>query len=101
MLGDTAVAVNPMDERYKGSSANMPILPLVGRKLRIIADDYVDETFGSGMVKVTPAHDPNDFLIGQRHALEQINIMDERGSLNSSVPHHISGWIDSRPGRKL
>jgi valyl-tRNA synthetase len=91
MLGDTAVAVSPRDERYKNLIGKNAVLPLVGRKLPVIADDYVDETFGTGMVKVTPAHDPNDFLIGQRHNLEQVNIFDERGYLNTSVPKQYAG----------
>lgn len=99
MLGDTAIAVNPRDERYKDMVGRFAILPLVNRRIPIIADDYVDETFGSGMVKVTPAHDPNDFLIGQRHHLEQINILDEKGILNSSVPQQYEG-LDRTEGRK-
>jgi len=99
MLGDTAIAVNPRDERYKHLVGKFAILPLVNRRIPIIADDYVDETFGSGMVKVTPAHDPNDFLIGQRHNLEQINILDEKGILNSSVPDQYRG-LERTEGRK-
>ncbi len=99
MLGDTAIAVNPHDERYKALVGKSAILPLVGRKLRIIADDFVDETFGTGMVKVTPAHDPNDFLMGQRHHLEQINILDEKGHLNWSVPKQYAG-LDRFEARK-
>ena len=100
MLGDTAIAVNPRDERYKALVGKSAILPLVGRKLRIIADDFVDATFGTGMVKVTPAHDPNDFLLGQRHHLEQINILDEKGHLNRSVPIQYAG-LDRFEARKL
>jgi valyl-tRNA synthetase len=99
MLGDTAIAVNPRDARYKGLVGKHAVLPLVGRRIPIIADDYVDESFGTGMVKVTPAHDPNDFLIGQRHNLEQINILDEKGFLNTAVPHQYSG-IDRFLARK-
>ena len=99
MLGDTAVAVSPRDERYRELVGKHAILPLAGRKLPIIADDYVDETFGSGMVKVTPAHDPNDFLIGQRHHLEQVNILDEKGYLNTSVPKKYVG-MERFEGRK-
>jgi valyl-tRNA synthetase len=99
MLGDTAIAVNPKDSRYKSIVGKFAVLPLVGRRIPIIADDYVDETFGTGMVKVTPAHDPNDFLIGQRHNLEQINILDEKGFLNSSVPRQYAG-IDRFQARK-
>jgi valyl-tRNA synthetase len=99
MLGDTAIAVNPRDDRYKVLVGKSAILPLVGRKLRIIADDFVDATFGTGMVKVTPAHDPNDFLLGQRHHLEQINILDEKGHLNWSVPKEYAG-LDRFEARK-
>ena len=99
MLGDTAIAVNPHDVRYKALVGKSAILPLVGRRLPIIADDYVDETFGSGMVKVTPAHDPNDFLMGQRHQLEQISILEENGFLNSSVPRAYAG-LDRFEARK-
>ncbi|MCX6134060.1 MAG: valine--tRNA ligase [Ignavibacteriales bacterium] len=99
MLGDTAIAVNPRDTRYESIVGKYAILPLVGRRIPIIADDYVDESFGTGMVKVTPAHDPNDFLIGQRHNLEQINILDEKGFLNEAVPQQYSG-IDRFQGRK-
>lgn len=91
MLGDTAIAVNPKDERYKKLIGKHAILPIVGRKLPIIADDYVDSSFGTGMVKVTPAHDQNDFLMGQRHNLPQINIFNEDGTLNESVPKQYEG----------
>ena len=77
MLGDTAVAVNPDDERYKDIVGKYLILPLVGRKLQIIADQYVDMGFGTGFVKMTPCHDPNDFEVGLRHNLEQIQILDD------------------------
>lgn len=91
MLGDAAIAVNPKDERYKKLIGKHAILPIVGRKLPIIADEYVDSTFGTGMVKVTPAHDQNDFLMGQRHNLPQINIFNEDGTLNESVPKQYEG----------
>ena len=87
MLGDTAVAVHPEDNRYKDLIGKTIELPLVGRKIPIIADKYVDPEFGTGCVKVTPAHDPNDFLIGERHNLEFINIMNEDASMNSNVPN--------------
>ena len=77
MLGDTAVAVNPNDERYKDIVGKYVILPLVDRKLMIIADDYVDMEFGTGFVKMTPCHDPNDFEVGKRHNLEEIQILDD------------------------
>ena len=87
MLGDTAVAVNPRDKRYKDLVGKTITLPLVGRKIPIIADSYVDLDFGTGCVKVTPAHDPNDFAMGKRHELEFINIMNEDASMNSEVPN--------------
>ena len=77
MLGDTAIAVNPNDERYKYLKEKKISLPIVDRDIPIIFDDYVDPDFGTGCVKITPAHDPNDFLIYERHKLEIINIMNE------------------------
>ena len=77
MLGDTAVAVNPDDDRYKDIVGKYLILPLVGRRIQIIADQYVDMEFGTGFVKMTPCHDPNDFEVGLRHNLEQIQILDD------------------------
>ena len=82
LLGDTGIAVNPEDERYTHLVGKTAILPLVGRELPIVADDYVDKDFGSGAVKMTPAHDPNDFGVGERHNLEQINVMNEDGTMN-------------------
>ncbi len=82
MLGDTAVAVNPHDTRYQSLIGKTVILPLVGRKIPIIADEFVDPNFGTGCVKVTPAHDPNDFHLGQRHNLPMINILNKDGSIN-------------------
>jgi valyl-tRNA synthetase len=82
MLGDVAVAVNPNDERYKSLIGRMLVLPLMNREIPIIADDYVDKDFGTGCVKITPAHDPNDFEIGLRHNLEQINVMDTHAVIN-------------------
>ncbi|HZI58949.1 MAG TPA: valine--tRNA ligase, partial [Verrucomicrobiae bacterium] len=84
MLGDTAVAVNPKDERYKGLFGKKLRLPLMDREIPIIADDFADPQFGSGAVKVTPAHDPNDFQIGLRHNLAQINIMDDQARINEN-----------------
>jgi valyl-tRNA synthetase len=84
MLGDTAVAVNPRDERYKNIVGKKLRLPLMDREIPIIADDFVDPQFGSGAVKVTPAHDPNDFQIGLRHGLAQINVMDEQARINEN-----------------
>ena len=82
MLGDTGIAVNPEDERYKHLVGKHAILPLIGRELIIVADDYVDLEFGTGAVKMTPAHDPNDFGVGQRHNLEESNVMNEDGTMN-------------------
>ncbi len=83
MLGDTAVAVNPADERYTHLVGKTLILPLVGREIPVIADDYVDLEFGTGCVKITPAHDPNDFMVGQRHGLPVIRVMDDNAKINS------------------
>jgi valyl-tRNA synthetase len=85
MLGDTALAVSPKDQRYKKYVGQTAILPILDREIPIIADDYVDPEFGTGVVKVTPAHDPNDFQIGLRHDLEQINIMNPDASLNEKA----------------
>lgn len=85
MLGDTAVAVHPEDERYQHLIGKTVILPIVNREIPIIADDYVDKEFGSGVVKITPAHDPNDFEVGLRHNLEQIIVMDESGKMNENA----------------
>ncbi len=82
LLGDTAVAVNPNDERYKDLVGKMLILPLVGREIPVIADDYVDIEFGTGCVKITPAHDPNDFEVGLRHNLEQIKVLNDDATIN-------------------
>ncbi|MCW1926984.1 valine--tRNA ligase [Bhargavaea beijingensis] len=82
MLGDTAVAVHPDDERYKHLIGKTVKLPIVGREIPIVADDYVEMDFGSGAVKITPAHDPNDFEIGNRHNLERVLVMNEDGSMN-------------------
>jgi valyl-tRNA synthetase len=84
MLGDTAVAVNPQDERYRHLIGQFIRLPIKDRLIPIIADEYVDPTFGSGCVKVTPAHDPNDFEMGQRHQLPLINILNKDGTLNEN-----------------
>ncbi len=84
MLGDTAVAVHPEDERYQHLIGKMLILPLVGREIPIVADTYVEHDFGTGVVKITPAHDPNDFEVGLRHNLPVINIMDESGVINEN-----------------
>jgi len=83
LLGDTAVAVNPEDERYKDLVGKTLILPLVGREIPVIADEYVDKEFGTGCVKITPAHDPNDFMVGERHGLEKIKVMNDDATINS------------------
>ena len=83
MFGDTAVAVNPEDENTKHLIGKTLILPLVGREIPVIADDYVEIGFGTGCVKITPAHDPNDFLVGQRHNLEQIKVMNDDATMNA------------------
>jgi valyl-tRNA synthetase len=88
MLGDTAVAVHPEDDRYKHLIGKTLILPIIGREIPIIADDYVDREFGSGAVKITPAHDPNDFEIGVRHQLPMILIMDESGKMNDNAAQY-------------
>ncbi|MBF6633636.1 MAG: valine--tRNA ligase, partial [Planococcus sp. (in: Bacteria)] len=85
MLGDTAVAVHPKDERYQHLIGKKVILPIIGREMEIVADDYVDMEFGSGAVKITPAHDPNDFEIGNRHNLERVLIMHEDGTMNENA----------------
>ena len=81
--GDTAVAVNPKDERYAHLIGKKVVLPLTGREIPVISDDYVDREFGTGIVKITPAHDPNDFLVGKRHGLEEINIMTDDAHMNA------------------
>ena len=89
--GDTAVAVNPKDERYAHLVGKNVILPLTGREIPVISDDYVDREFGTGIVKITPAHDPNDFLVGKRHNLEQINIMNGDGTMNELAGARYAG----------
>src|ERR1700723_3550227 len=84
MLGDTAVAIHPEDERYTRLHASQLRVPLVGREIPIILDEWVSREFGTGAVKVTPAHDPNDFALGQRHHLPAINVMDERAQINEN-----------------
>ncbi len=82
LLGDTAVAVNPEDERYQDLIGKMLELPLTGREIPVVADSYVDKEFGTGCVKITPAHDPNDFEVGKRHSLPEINIMNDDATIN-------------------
>ncbi len=84
MLGDTAVAVNPEDERYKGIIGRKLMLPIMNRELPIVADSYVDMEFGTGVVKITPGHDPNDFEVGRRHGLPEINILNDDATINEN-----------------
>ena len=99
LLGDTAVAVNPKDHRYKRYIDKIAIVPIVDRKVKIIGDNYVSTEQGSGALKVTPAHDFNDFDIGKRHKLEFINILEKNGKLNNSVPKDFAG-MDRFEARK-
>ncbi len=85
MLGDTAIAVHPEDERFKHLIGKTVILPIVGREIPIVGDDYVEMDFGSGVVKITPAHDPNDFEVGNRHNLERVLVMNEDGTMNANA----------------
>lgn len=88
LLGDTAVAVNPNDDRYKDIVGKTLILPLVGREIPVVADDYVDIEFGTGVVKITPAHDPNDFEVGKRHDLAVINVMTDEAKIVDDYPEY-------------
>ncbi|MDQ0158765.1 valine--tRNA ligase [Alkalibacillus salilacus] len=88
MLGDTAVAVHPEDERYNHLIGQKVILPIIGREMEIVGDEYVDMEFGSGAVKITPAHDPNDFEIGERHDLERVLVMHENGTMNENAAQY-------------
>jgi valyl-tRNA synthetase len=97
MLGDTAVAVHPDDPRYARLVGKTVELPLTGRRIPIIADDHVDPTFGTGAVKVTPAHDPNDFEIGRRHDLPSLTIMDEHGVITAHGPFQGLDRFEARP----
>ena len=100
MLGDTGIAVNPNDERYQHLIGKHVILPIVNREIPIFSDSYVDKEFGTGAVKVTPAHDPNDFDMGQRNNLDTINILNPDGTLNNNVPDSFIGK-DRLGARKL
>ncbi|WP_341717222.1 valine--tRNA ligase [Micromonospora sp. FIMYZ51] len=97
MLGDTAVAVHPDDERYRHLIGTEVELPLTGRRIPIVGDAHVDPAFGTGMVKVTPAHDPNDFEIGQRHNLPALTVMDERGVITAPGPFEGLDRFEARP----
>lgn len=90
MLGDTAIAVHPEDERYQHLIGKTVMLPLMSREIPIVADDYVEMDFGTGVVKITPAHDPNDFEVGKRHDLPQINVMNDDGSMNELAGKYVS-----------
>jgi valyl-tRNA synthetase len=97
MLGDTAVAVHPDDERYAHLVGKEVVLPLTGRRIPVIADEQVDPAFGTGAVKVTPAHDPHDFEIGQRHGLPALSILDERGNITAHGPFEGLDRFEARP----
>ncbi len=99
LLGDTAVAVNPDDDRYKDIVGKTLILPLVGREIPVIADSYVDKEFGTGCVKITPAHDPNDFEVGKRHDLEEINVLNDDATINENGGKYVG--MDRYEARKL
>ena len=88
LLGDTAVAVNPKDERYRDAVGKMLTLPLVGRQIPVVADDYVESDFGTGVVKITPAHDPNDFEVGRRHGLPVLNVMTPDAKITDEYPKY-------------
>ena len=98
LLGDTAVAVNPHDERYAGMEGRLLTLPLVGREIPIVYDDYVEKDFGTGAVKITPAHDPNDFEVGSRHDLEIIRVMNDDGTMNENAGKYVG--MDRDAARK-
>ena len=97
MLGDTAVAVHPEDERYKHLVGKNVILPLVNKEIPIVADEYVEMDFGTGVVKITPAHDPNDFEVGRRHNLPVINVMNEDGIINENGGKYAGMLWDGSP----
>lgn len=99
MLGDTAVAVHPDDERYQKYIGKKVILPIVNKEIPVVADTYVDREFGTGVVKITPAHDPNDFEVGLRHDLPRINIMNDDGTLNENAGEYKG--LDRLEARKL
>ncbi len=101
MLGDTAVAVNPKDERYSNLIGKMLTLPETGRQIPIVADDFVDAAFGTGAVKVTPAHDPNDFQIGERHNLPRINVMNEDATMSAEAGETYAGMTRDECRKKI
>src|SRR5438045_3343866 len=100
MLGDTAVAVNPNDERYQSLVGKTLILPIVNREIPIIADDFVESEFGTGAVKVTPAHDPNDYEMGQRHNLDQVQVIDKHAKMTEEAGADFAG-LDRYKAREL
>ena len=91
MLADTAIAVNPADERYTRLIGETAVLPLVGRRLPIVADEYVKTDFGTGALKITPGHDPNDFEIGRRHGLEEVSVIGEDGRMTDAAGQRFAG----------
>lgn len=101
MLGDVAVAVNPTDERYQSFIGQLLSLPLTTRTIPVIADDYVQKDFGSGALKITPAHDPQDYLIGERHQLQAISIFDDRGCINEQAPAAFRGMERQEARREV
>ena len=101
MLADTAIAVHPDDDRYRRLVGEKAILPLVGRKLKIIADDYVKPDFGTGALKITPGHDPNDFEIGRRHGLQQISVIGEDGRITAEAPERFVGMTVEEARREV
>lgn len=101
MMGDTAVAVNPKDGRYKNLVGKKAVLPILNREIPIIADNIIDIGFGTGAVKVTPAHDLNDWQIGQRHKLEMMSVIDDRGRMNNSVPEPYRGLKAAEAREKI
>ena len=100
MLGDTALAVNPEDDRYRSFVGREVQLPLTDRTIPVVADPHVDKEFGTGVVKITPAHDQNDWEVGNRHGLERIKILNDDGTLNNNVPEKYQG-LPAREARKL
>jgi valyl-tRNA synthetase len=101
MLGDTAVMVHPEDERYTALVGKQVRLPLCDRLIPVIADAYVDRAFGTGVVKVTPAHDANDYAVGQRHGLPMIGVLDLDAKINDNAPAPTAGWTASSARKKV
>src|SRR5262249_1470520 len=101
MLGDTGVAVNPDDERYRALVGKTAVLPLVGRELPIVADEHVDPAFGTGALKVTPGHDPNDFEIGRRHGLPEILVIGEDGLMTREAGERYAGLTPAECARRV